>query len=190
MNDPQLFFFFFVIVVHESLVCPEQLNCLLFFRKILQVPQILWFSSIFMYLNPFQQWLYDFQIHLFTLRITEGLICNYYRRFKRSLMSFEQNEEVYIFLILPKYNIFSFSTALQKLQKILTCFPRVCMFTVHMSASVVLSVKRWISKSYSHCWKGFKKKIQNQKICGTWRIFLKNSKQFNCLGQTSYSGQY
>jgi len=25
-----------------------------------------------------------------------------------------------------------------------------------MSPSVVLSVKRWISKSYSHCWKGFK----------------------------------
>ncbi len=24
------------------------------------------------------------------------------------------------------------------------------------SPSVVLSVKRWISKSYSHCWKGFK----------------------------------
>ncbi len=36
-----------VIVVHESLVCPEQLNCLLSIRKILQVPQI------FVYLNPF-----------------------------------------------------------------------------------------------------------------------------------------
>ncbi len=79
-------FFCLVIVVHESLVCPDQLNCLLFFRKILQVPQILCFSSIFVYLNPFQQWLYDFEIHLFTLRTTEGLICNYYRRFKRSLM--------------------------------------------------------------------------------------------------------
>ncbi len=77
---------FFVIVVHESLVCPEQLNCLLFFRKILQVPQILWFSASFAYLTLFQQWLYDFEIHLFTPRTTEGLICNYYRRFKRSLM--------------------------------------------------------------------------------------------------------
>ncbi len=75
-----------VIVVHESLVCPEQLNCLLFFRKILQLPQILWFSSNFVYLNPFQQWLYDCEIHLFTLRTTERLICNYYRRFKHSLM--------------------------------------------------------------------------------------------------------
>ncbi len=79
-------FFCLVIVVHESLVCPEQLNFLLFFRKILQVLQILWFSSIFVFLNPFQQWLYGFEIHLFTPRITEGLICNYYRRFKRSLM--------------------------------------------------------------------------------------------------------
>ncbi len=63
-----------VIVVHESLVCPEQLNCLLFFRKTLQLSLILWFSSIFVYLNPFQQWLYDFEIHLFTPRTTERLI--------------------------------------------------------------------------------------------------------------------
>ncbi len=52
--------FCLVIVFHESLVCPEQLNYLLFFRKIIQVLQILWFSSIFVYLNPFKQWLYDF----------------------------------------------------------------------------------------------------------------------------------
>ncbi len=45
--------FCLVIVVHESLVCPEQLNILLFFRKILQASQTLWFSSIFVYLNPF-----------------------------------------------------------------------------------------------------------------------------------------
>ncbi len=57
-----------VIVVHESLVCPEQLNCLLFVRK-----------------NPSGPWLYDFEIHLFTQRTTEGLMCNY-RRFKCSLM--------------------------------------------------------------------------------------------------------
>ncbi len=31
LNDPQLCVGL-VIVVHESLVCPEQLNCLLFFR--------------------------------------------------------------------------------------------------------------------------------------------------------------
>ncbi len=70
-------FFCLVMVVYESLVCPEQLNFLLFFEKILQLPQIIWFSSIFVYLNPFQQWLYDFEIHLFTPGTTEGLICNY-----------------------------------------------------------------------------------------------------------------
>ncbi len=79
-------FFFFWFSDSCSLVCPEQLNCLLFFRKNLEVPQIIWFSSIFVYLNPFQQWLSDFEIHLLTQR-TEALICNYYRRFKRSLMN-------------------------------------------------------------------------------------------------------
>ncbi len=40
-----------------------------------------------------------------------------------------------------------------------------------------LSVKRWISKSYSHCWKGFKyaKMLENCRIYRTWRICLKNS---------------
>ncbi len=41
----------------------------------------------------------------------------------RGVKTFEQNEDEYIFIVLPKYHIFSFSTALQKLQKILTCFP-------------------------------------------------------------------
>ncbi len=38
-----------------------------------------------------------------------------------------------------------------------------------MSLSVVFGVKRWISKSYSHYWKGFKytKMLENQRICGT-----------------------
>ncbi len=88
LNDPQLCFFCLVIVVYESLVCPEPLNCLLFFGKILQLPQILWFSSIFVYLNPFQQWLYDFEIqvsHWGQLR-DSFVISYYYRRFKHSLM--------------------------------------------------------------------------------------------------------
>ncbi len=37
---------------------------------------------------------------------------------KSGVKTFEQNEDVYIFLVLPKYHVFSFSTALQKLQKI------------------------------------------------------------------------
>ncbi len=44
---------FFVMVVHESLVCSEQLTWALFFRKILHVLQILQFSSIFCIFEPF-----------------------------------------------------------------------------------------------------------------------------------------
>jgi len=65
-----------VIVVHESLVCPEQLNVLLSFGKILQLTLILWFSSIFVY------FVYCNYYRRFKLII----IVNYYRRFKRSLM--------------------------------------------------------------------------------------------------------
>ncbi len=36
----------------------------------------------------------------------------------QGVKTFERNEDVYIFLVLPKYHVFSFSTALQKLQKI------------------------------------------------------------------------
>ncbi len=117
-------FFCLVIVAHESLVCHEQVNCLLF-RCLFQVPQNLCFSSIFCVFEPFPT-MTDFEIHFFTPRTTEGLICNYYRRFKCSLMlqkekpciksqglkTFEQNEGVYIFLVLLKYHIFSFRTAL------------------------------------------------------------------------------
>ncbi len=41
----------------------------------------------------------------------------------RGVKTFEQNEDEYIFLVLPKYHIFSFSTELKKLKKIVTCFP-------------------------------------------------------------------
>ncbi len=87
-----------------------------------------------MYLNPFQQWLYDFEIHFFTLRTTEGLICNYSTRFKRSRMLQKKKRCIKsFFLIFPKYHIFSsFSTALQKLQKTFKCFPedKIIQFTL------------------------------------------------------------
>ncbi len=41
----------------------------------------------------------------------------------QGVKTFEQNEDMYVFLVLPKSHICSFSTALQKLQKIVTCFP-------------------------------------------------------------------
>ncbi len=77
--------FCLVIVVHESLVCLEQLNCLLF-RKILLLLHILCFPASSAYVNSFQQWLYDFEIHLFHRRTTEGMIHNYYKRWKYLLM--------------------------------------------------------------------------------------------------------
>ncbi len=51
LNDLRVFCF--VMVVHESLVCSEQLNRALFFRKVLHVQQILEFSSIFCIFEPF-----------------------------------------------------------------------------------------------------------------------------------------
>ncbi len=47
------FLFCFVMVVHDSLVCSEQLNWTLYFRKILHVLQILQFYSIFCIFEPF-----------------------------------------------------------------------------------------------------------------------------------------
>ncbi len=55
-------------------------------KKFLQVPEILWFSSILWYIWTLSNNDCDFEIHLFTPRTTEGLICSYYRRFKHSLM--------------------------------------------------------------------------------------------------------
>jgi len=73
------------------------------------------------------------------------------KRFKHSLMlqketrciksrgvkTFEQDEDVQIFLILLKYNFFSsFSTALRKLQKILACFPEEKLSTIFLELQI------------------------------------------------------
>ncbi len=102
LNDPQLFLCLVIVLSHITdnqfpwlswaagstiylhLKCfgkcsPEKFNCLLFFRKILQVLQILWFSIIFCIFGPCPTMTYDFEIHLFTPRKTEGLIHNYYK---------------------------------------------------------------------------------------------------------------
>ncbi len=42
----------------------------------------------------------------------------------QGVKTFEQNEDVYIFLVLPKYHISSFSTDIQNLKKIVPCFSR------------------------------------------------------------------
>ncbi len=74
-----------VIDVHESLVCPEQFNCLLFFRKTLQLTNNLVFQH-FCVFEPFPTmtvWFWDASFH------TEddwGTHYNYYRRLKHSPM--------------------------------------------------------------------------------------------------------
>ncbi len=138
-----VFFFCLVIVVHESLVCPEQLNCLLFFRKILQVPQILWFSSIFVNLNN------DCMISrsIFSYRgqprdsyatITEDSNTHWCSRRKNHALGRENiwtEKDVYIFLVFPIYDIFSFSTALQKLQKSSIFFRRQIKLNLPQSSN-------------------------------------------------------
>ncbi len=66
LDDPWLSFCF-GIVVHESLVGSAVL------QKKTSSCTFFGFPAFSAYLNPFQQWLYDFETHLFTLRAIEGL---------------------------------------------------------------------------------------------------------------------
>ncbi len=84
LDDPRLFFCV-VIVVHESLVGSEQFNCCSS-EKSSSSCTFFGFPAFSAYLNPFQQWLYDFEIHLFTLRAIGVLIHSYYKRWKHLLM--------------------------------------------------------------------------------------------------------
>ncbi len=77
-------------------------------KKSFRSHKLLSFTAFIVYLNPFQQWhptMYVFEIHLFTLRTTEWLRCNYYRRFKRSpmLQNIYMNIYVYIYICLYMY---------------------------------------------------------------------------------------
>ncbi len=78
------------------------------------------FSDLGLYIYIYVQLKSEVYIHL-----AESLMLQKEKRYikSRGVKTFEQNADVNIFLILPKYHIFSFSTALQKPQKILTSFP-------------------------------------------------------------------
>ncbi len=120
----------------ESLVCPEQLNCLLFFRKILQVPHNLWFSSLFVYIDAFPKTTIWFLRSIFSqwgqLRdsygtFTEGSKAHWCSRKKNHALSENfwtqwrcVNISYFAWIL-----YFTFSTALQRLKKIVTyMFPR------------------------------------------------------------------
>ncbi len=57
---------------------------------------------------------------------------------------------------------------------------------LYMSPPIVLHVKSWISKSYSHCRKGFNyaENVGKPKNVQELENFLKNSRQLNCSGPT------
>ncbi len=88
--------------------------------------------------NPFQRWLYDFEIHLFTrgqLRdsyatITEGSNAHWcfqkenHASRARAWKLVNRMKMCTFFLFCLNIQFYLFSTALQKLQKILTCFPK------------------------------------------------------------------
>ncbi len=74
---------FVFLVFFFSFFC--QFNCLLFFQKSSRSCG-LWFSSIFWTLNPFQYWNSSF------LMTTEGLIHNYFKSCKHSLILKKQTQ--------------------------------------------------------------------------------------------------
>ncbi len=116
------------------------------------------------YLNPLQKWLYDFEIHLFTWKTIEGLIHNYYIKWKHLLMLKKATQ-----------CIKSWGCKLFELNVSTFC-----------DSSIALSVKRWISKLYNHSGKGsyMQKMLENWRMCRSWTIFLKNSRQFDSSGPT------
>ncbi len=138
------------------------------------------FPSSFAYLNPFQQWLYDFEIHLFTLRTTEGLEHNYSKRFKHSLMLQKEARCIKSWGV----NTFEFE---DQCKLYLICFPGTCKYLLLISKASTklgggISTKFWkcnpVQKALNaSC---FVLEHQWMWICRTWRIFLKNRAQFNC----------
>ncbi len=186
LDDPRLCLF--CDVVHESLVCSEQLNWALFIRKILHVLQILQFSSIFW--GTQTQLLKRFKHSLMLQKNTRCIK-------SRGVKTFEQDEDVHIFLVLLKYIFFPCSTALQKQQKLRACFPEDKLSTIYLIFKFKkfspprLLMHRVSFWSISECLNLFnscvwvpQKMLENWRICRTWRIFLMNRAQFNCSEQT------
>ncbi len=54
----------------------------------------------------------------------------------RGMKTFEQDDDVQIFLILLKYNFFPFSTALRKQQKILACSPEDKLSAIYLDLQI------------------------------------------------------
>ncbi len=206
--------------VHESLVCSEQLNWALFFRKILHVLRDLQFSSIFCLFEPFPAVTGWFEIHLFTWgqlmdsntilkkvkHSTDGSRRKHdalraggenvliWRASKLYLICLPGNMqvtsccfegiimEIFIFYKIRKFgqlHPFKVFTPRALNASVVPSGAQWMVWTfliVVFESSMVLSVKRWISNHTVTAGKGSNTQ--------TWRIFLKNSAQFNCSEQT------
>ncbi len=150
-----------MLVVHESLVCSEQLNWALFFRQILQVLQILQFSSIFCIFEPFpavtiilrsifSHWgqLMDSNttikkgsnIQWCSRRTHDALRAGRWKHLNRIKMS-------KYFLFCWNIIFFPFSTALRKQQKILACFPEDKLSTIYLDLQIQKVFTPWKLKN-------------------------------------------
>ncbi len=125
-------FFCLVIVVHESLVCPEQLNCLLFLQKKPSNYLVLQHFCVFDLFPPMTMILRYIFSHWGQRRdryatITEG--SNSHRCPRRKNHTLRARGENFwtewrcTFFLVCLNIIFLFSNALQRIQKIVTCFP-------------------------------------------------------------------
>ncbi len=199
-----------MIVVHESPVCPEQLNCLLFFRKILQLPQIIWFSAF---------------LCIWTLSNNDCMILSSIFELQKENPCIKPGREYFLFwsgyiwlnLSYGKHASSFWRAAINEKNMIfrqnkknIHIFMFKCFHALALNVWFFLLEHQWPfessvivaneSLSCPRCEKMDLKIIQSllervqihknavkQRICGTWRIFLKNSRQFNCSGQTGDS---
>ncbi len=117
-----------MIVVHESLVCPEQLNCLVFFRKknaflciwTLSNNDCIIFRSIFSHRGQLRDSnatiTEDSNAHWCSRRKNNALRAGAWKLLNRMKMC------IFFLFCLNIIYFFWFSTALQKQQKIVICF--------------------------------------------------------------------
>ncbi len=122
------------------------------------------FPASLAYLNPFQQWLYDFEIHLFTLRTTEGLKNNNWKRFKHSTphtvlknkgsQTFERgyfNNFSYLFVLWTICKSFMWNVVLRTLlNKKITCILYDLSYFVKM-IHIFADFARCFQTSACHC---------------------------------------
>ncbi len=127
-------------------------------KKILQVPQIIWFSSIFVYLYPFKQWLWFWDPSFHTednwgTTITEGSKAHWCSRRKTHAL------RAGACILSIKSMHFVWSLLLGKIIKILQILQGVCKLlttTVYIQTKSKIYIDRcsseWIPKCNKRCY--------------------------------------